>query len=105
MDYNFFEVREVKMELTSNCQYYIELITNNQNISVPKKNKKTINIFHLDDETQEEHNIIQVIKYIQQMYIYNNPTIYFDIDEDNITFKNGKLCILFNYMQYAEEDD
>jgi hypothetical protein len=105
MDYNFFEVREVKMELTSNCQYYIELITNNQNISVPKKNKKTINIFHLDDETQEEHNIIQVIKYVQQMYIYNKPTIYFDIDEDNITFKNGKLCILFNYMQYTEDED
>lgn len=105
MDHNFFEVKEVKMDLTSNCQYYIELTTNNTNINIPSKNKKTINIFSLDDETQEENIIIQVIKYIQQMYVHNNPTIYFEIDQDNITFKNGKLSILFNYMQYSEEDD
>ncbi len=105
MDHNFFEVKEVKMELTSNCQYYIELATNNTNISMPSKNKNTINIFSLDDVTQEEKIIIQVIKFIQQMYIHHLPTICFEIDESNITFKNGKLSILFNYMHYTEEDD
>lgn len=105
MDYNFFEVKEVRMELSSNCQYYIELVTSNVNVNVPSKNKKTINIFSIDDETQDENNIIQVIKYVQQMYIHNDPTLCFDIDEDNITFKNGRLCILFNYMTYSEEDD
>ena len=55
MDYNFLEVKEVKMELSSNCQYYIEFITNNININIPSKNKKTINIFSIDDETQDEN--------------------------------------------------
>jgi hypothetical protein len=93
------------MELSSNCQYYIEFITNNININIPSKNKKTINIFSIDDNTQDENILIQVIKYIQQMYINNNPTLLFDIVEDNITFKNGRLSILFNYMIYSEEDD
>jgi len=105
MDYNFFEVKEVKMELSSNCQYYIEFITNNSNINIPSKNKKTINIFSIDDYTQDENNIIQIIKYVQQMYIHNKPTLCFDIDQDNITFKNGILSILFNYMIYSEEEE
>ena len=105
MDYNFFEVTDVKMELSLNCQYYIEFITNNVNINLPSKNKKTINIFSIDDETQDENNIIQVIKYVQQMYVNYDPVLCFDIDEDNITFKNGRLCILFNYMTFSEQKD
>ena len=105
MDQNFFEVKEVKMELASNCQYYIELTTNNTNISVPSKNKKTINVFSLDDKTQEEHIIIQVIKIIQQIYIHDSKSICFEMDESNITFKNGKLSILFNYMNYTEDEE
>jgi len=105
MDSNFFEVKEVKMELSSNCQYYIELVTNNVNINVPSKNKKTINIFSIDDDTQDEKHIIQVIKYVQQMYIHNDPSLCFEIDDDNITFKNGRFCILFNYMTYSEEEE
>jgi hypothetical protein len=110
MDYNFLEVKEIKMEMTSNCQFYIELITNSD-ISVPAKNKKTINIFELDDTTQNETMIIQVMKYVQQLFIHGDISTFkkkmlvFDIDTDNITFKNGKLCILFNYMNYYHEDE